>query len=117
MHKELLNKLKSALEKDKKSLTEELNTFAVPDKKVKNDWDAKYENMGDAWDENAQEVTEYATRLPLEHELETRLQQVEYALKKIYDGTYGICDKCAQAIDVERLKANPSAVTCTQHTN
>ena len=117
MNKELLNDLKSALEKDKKSLTEELSTFAIPDKKVKNDWDAKYENMGNQWDDNAQEVTEYATRLPLEHELETRLQQVEYALKKIDDSTYGICDKCVQAIDIERLKANPSATTCTQHTN
>ncbi len=117
MNKELLSELKSALEKDKKTLTKELNTFAVPDKKVKGDWDAKYENLGDTWDENAQEVTEYATRLPLEHELETRLQQVEYALKKIDDGTYGICDKCAQAIDIERLKVSPESTTCTQHTN
>lgn len=115
MNQEIINELKSALEKEKTTLTEELKSFAHPDKKLKGDWDADYQNLGDGWDENAQEVTEYATRLPLEHELEIRLRDVEDALKKIKNNAYGICEKCGEAIDIERLKASPSARNCIQH--
>ena len=117
MDQSLLNELKLSLEKEKNNLTQELRGIATPDKNVKGDWDAKYENLGEGWDENAQEVTEYATRLPLEHQLEIRLQQVELALQKIDEATYGICEKCSQVIDSERLKADPAAATCIQHTN
>ena len=115
MDQNFINELKLALEKEKNNLTQELRGIATPDKNVKGDWDAKYENMGDGWDENAQEVTEYATRVPLEHELEMRLQQVELALKKINENTYGICEMCKLMIDENRLKANPAAATCVQH--
>ncbi|MEK7078083.1 MAG: hypothetical protein AAB911_00790 [Patescibacteria group bacterium] len=115
MEQSLLDELKLSLEKEKNNLTQELRGIAAPDKNVKGDWDAKYENLGDSWDENAQEVTEYATRVPLEHELEIRLQQVELALKKIDDSTYGICEVCKSVMDENRLKANPAAATCVQH--
>lgn len=115
MNQETINELKSALEKEKTALTEELKSFAHPDKKLKGDWDADYQNLGEGWDENAQEVTEYATRLPLEHELETRLQAVNDALDKIKNNTYGLCEKCGEIIDVERLRANPSAMICISH--
>ncbi len=115
MDQNTLNQLKTALEQEKKSLTEELQSIAEPDKHLKGDWDAKYTDMGNEWDDNAQEVTEYATRVPLEHKLELRLLEVNAALAKIDHGTYGICEICGEAIPVERLTANPAARTCTEH--
>lgn len=117
MDENILKELKQALEKEKKVLTEELRTIANPDKDVKGDWDARYQNMGDEPEDNAQEVTEYATRLPLEHELELKLQDIDAALKRAAEGTYGICEKCGDVIDIERLKAEPAARTCIQHAN
>ncbi len=115
MNQKILNELQSALEQERTALTEELRTFAHPDKNVKGDWDANYQNLGDDWDENAQEVTEYATRLPMEHSLEIRLRDINDALEKIKNSTYGLCEKCGEAMDIERLKASSSARTCTQH--
>ncbi|SFV61121.1 C4-type zinc finger protein, DksA/TraR family [hydrothermal vent metagenome] len=37
------------------------------------------------------------------------LGEVQHALEKIGDGTYGICEKTLEPIPVERLKANPAA--------
>ena len=37
--------------------------------------------------------------------------EIIHALGKIKNGTYGICEKSAQPIPVERLKANPIART------
>jgi DnaK suppressor protein len=46
-------------------------------------------------------------------ERETRyLHKVEYALKKIEEGTYGICENCGEPIGYERLKARPVAIYC-----
>ena len=43
MNQELIDELKSALEKEKKTLTEELGSVAHPDKKVKGDWELKHQ--------------------------------------------------------------------------
>ena len=115
MNQELIKELGSLLEKEKNALTEELASFAHPDKKAKGDWDTNYENLGEGWDENSQEVTEYATRLPMEHSLETRLQDINDALEKINNNSFGICEKCGEVIDEERLRVNPSARNCANH--
>jgi DnaK suppressor protein len=115
MDKKILEELKESLLKEKKELTQELASFAVPDKSLKGDWDTRLENIGDDEDENAQEITEYATNVPIEHALELKLQEVKEALEKMDNGTYGFCEKCGQQLDIERLKAEPAAKTCLQH--
>jgi DnaK suppressor protein len=40
------------------------------------------------------------------------LADVERALEKLEDGTYGICDDCGEAIGEERLEAIPWATLC-----
>jgi DnaK suppressor protein len=40
------------------------------------------------------------------------LDQVERALRKIADGTYGRCATCGKAIEAARLKALPHASLC-----
>ena len=37
---------------------------------------------------------------------------IDKALKKIENGTYGICDFCGEEIPAARLKAIPYALTC-----
>lgn len=46
---------------------------------------------------------------------EGRLRQINAALKRIDDGTYGICVKGREQIPVARLEANPAANTCIAH--
>lgn len=40
------------------------------------------------------------------------LQEVEAALARIVDGSYGVCADCGEAIGLARLKANPAARRC-----
>jgi DnaK suppressor protein len=44
--------------------------------------------------------------------LRSNLRDVERALSKMDAGTYGICERCGQAISSERLEALPWAVLC-----
>ena len=42
----------------------------------------------------------------------THLADVDLALERITDGTYGECERCAQSISPDRLLARPAARTC-----
>jgi DnaK suppressor protein len=46
--------------------------------------------------------------------LRSNLRDVERALSKMGAGTYGICERCGQAISIERLEALPWAVLCIE---
>lgn len=39
-------------------------------------------------------------------------QKIEKALRKIENGSYGICEECEEQINLERLKAKPHASLC-----
>jgi len=42
------------------------------------------------------------------------LKKIEEALKKIEEGTYGICESCGKPIGYERLKLRPVASLCIE---
>jgi DnaK suppressor protein len=42
------------------------------------------------------------------------VDEIDVALEKLDLGTYGICERCGQAIPKERLKAIPWAALCVQ---
>jgi DnaK suppressor protein len=46
--------------------------------------------------------------------LRSNLRDVERALSKMDASTYGICERCGQAISIERLEALPWAVLCIE---
>jgi len=51
-------------------------------------------------------------RLSLLEQLEDQLTDVNKALDRIEEGTYGICTNCGEAIMHERLEALPYAELC-----
>jgi DnaK suppressor protein len=43
-----------------------------------------------------------------------RLREIDAALARLEQGTYGVCQRCGQHIPAGRLAARPSAVTCVR---
>ena len=52
------------------------------------------------------------TALMLVDRAERRLWEVEQALARVVDGTYGYCIGCGIGIPLERLRALPATATC-----
>jgi RNA polymerase-binding protein DksA len=50
----------------------------------------------------------------LEENSEHVLADIDAALKRIEDGTYGTCTNCGSQIPEERLEARPSATLCIE---
>lgn len=111
---------KNRLEEELRGITEELKELGIHNPQVKEDWIATPEDVDEEeadpnlvadrtedWDERNAELST----------LETRYNNIELALKKISDGTYGICEIDGHEIEKERLDANPAARTCKAHIN
>jgi len=113
MNKTFVNKMKKRLTSEKERISAELGKHgtADPDSKGK-DWDAKYVDVGADTSDNVFEVDQYGTNLSIEHELEKALRDIEKALVRIDNGTYGICKYCNDGISEARLEARPDASSC-----
>ena len=65
------------------------------------------------------DLEEQATDLENQEALEAigdseihEIHQIQEALKRISEGTYGICARCGEDIDPKRLNALPTATRC-----
>ncbi len=107
---------KAALKTERETLLEELGPLAIMDP-MTGDFEAQPVNeSGEETesDENdlADKFEDFEERSAKVRVLETRLGDIDNALAKIEDGTFGTCEKCGNAIEEDRLEANPAARTC-----
>ena len=66
-------------------------------------------------DDNAVADEAVSTSLLLDDELTATLGQIESALRKLDDGTYGLCAVDGKPIEQRRLNALPWATLCLKH--
>lgn len=105
---------KNKLEEEKKLLESELGDLGRINKET-GDWEAVPEaQTAPEADENdlADRSEDFEERTGVMTALEARLDDINYALKAMEDGTYGICKVCGNKIEEDRLEANPAAHTC-----
>jgi RNA polymerase-binding protein DksA len=57
-------------------------------------------------------VVRWELDLALKTRVENRIEQLEEALDRLHEGTYGVCRRCGRDIDVERLEALPQTDIC-----
>lgn len=110
---------KSKLEEEKKLIESELGAIGKLDKST-GDWEATPEiQTAPEADENdlADRTEEYQERSGTTATLNARLNDVDLALSKLANGTYGTCESCGKPIEEERLDANASARTCIECMN
>lgn len=110
MDAKTLKDITESLEAEKRRLTEQLVQFK-PAEGAKA-YEVNFQQSGDKEDENAAEVDTYSTNLALERTLQSALRDVEKALNRVKDGTYGFCKYCGKEIDPKRLMARPVSSAC-----
>ena len=101
--------LRSRLESEQKRLADELEQLRIAS------YPSEERREGSPFgkrEEEATESLELERRLALEKQIREQLADIEVALAKFPDGTYGNCEKCGQPIAPERLEALPQAKLC-----
>lgn len=61
------------------------------------------------------ETFEREKDLSILEQVEAELADIEHALHRLDDGTYGTCEVCGKPIPDERLEAMPAARLCLEH--
>jgi DnaK suppressor protein len=59
-------------------------------------------------------IVRWELNLALREDLEQRVEQLEDALERLDEGTYGRCESCGQPIDPARLDALPGTRLCIE---
>ncbi len=103
------NLLRSRLESEQKRLIDQLEQLKAS---VRPAEERREGSPFGKREEEATESLELEKRLALEKRVREQLAEVEYALHKFEEGTYGLCDSCGQPIDPARLDALPQANLC-----
>ncbi|MEE8414344.1 MAG: TraR/DksA C4-type zinc finger protein [Dehalococcoidales bacterium] len=104
-----LKQLRTSLESEQKRLIEELGQI---ESNARFSEERREGSPFGKREEEATESLELEKRLALEKQVMEHLAEVEHALKKFEEGTYGFCDSCGQPIAPERLEALPQAGLC-----
>ena len=64
--------------------------------------------------EIASELFDVEHQMGLKMGQEHEIKQIEHAMKKIKDGTFGLCETCGKEIDSKRLELLPQAKLCIE---
>jgi len=70
------------------------------------------DSAGDDQADTGTKTFEREQEITLANNLLERITQVERAIDRLGEGNYGYCERCGNAIPVERLAAFPSATLC-----
>ena len=108
INQKVLAQIKTELQTQKEKIELELNKVANNSA----DHAAKFPEYGDKPDENAQEIEGYTTNLATKEMLEANLRDINSSLKRIEEGSYGVCKYCGNEIGEKRLLARPVASAC-----
>ena len=110
--------LKEKLQEELSLLERELGEVGRRNPSNKNDWVATPGDMDiSTADKNevADKMEEFEERSNELDQLEIQYNDVKAALKRMEEGTYGVCEKGGEEIPLARLEAFPAAATCIEH--
>jgi len=100
--------LKKHLEEERNRLVSRINELTIQDPFT----DPDRTNDNAASDTEASEESNHDRVAALVEELKAQAGEVEQALHKIKDGSYGFCVECGNMIDTDRLAIHPTATMC-----
>jgi len=98
--------LHQVLEAQRDQLSEQLHDLGV---------EGETGIVDDNFADTAQVSAEQGEAQALAAQLRDQLDDVEHALARLDDGTYGACEVCGQPIGEARLEVMPATRFCIQH--
>ncbi len=98
-----LGAAKRALEKKRAALVEETKDLEVT---------PEFGSDIDQSEEETDEANALGTNLGIERALKTRIMDIDHALEKISNGSYGTCEKCGGEIGADLIAVDPESRLC-----
>ncbi len=102
------------LEEEQVRLTQVRETFAGEDEQSEIESLGELSGLDQHQADIGTETFEREKDLSILENVEAELADIEHALSRLADGTYGTCEACGRPIDDDRLDAMPASRLCVQ---
>ncbi len=107
MDASMLEKLRGDLERRRADLVEQLESLSGQAKDLSQDEDAEGSGQSNHPADSATDVAEQERVMTVSMDLTEQLSQIDAALRRMDDGTYGLSLRSGKPINPERLEAFP----------
>jgi DnaK suppressor protein len=104
---EVLANIRTRLERERRSLISDIEALDVENQAQQDDY-----GVGNHVADDATEVFTRERNLALRGNAEDLLGQIDAAMRRLDEGSYGTCARCGKEIPAERLEARPYAIYC-----
>jgi DnaK suppressor protein len=104
---EVITELRKRLSAERESLQEQIQSLSA-ENQVQHD-DA---GVGNHLADDATDIFTRERNIALSNNAQELLAQVDSALQRLDQGSYGVCARCGREISTERLEALPYATLC-----
>lgn len=108
---ELRRALAATLTRERTRLQERLRSLQAAERAL-SESQGEESGPGGSLADVASDLAEQTLDVTLERAVRGQLAEVEAALDRIAEGRYGVCERCGQAIEVDRLLAVPWTRLC-----
>jgi DnaK suppressor protein len=107
-----LDGLRESLVARRAELQAEVDRMATEMRWLGGDQDDEAGSLGNHLADDGSDVMEQERLSTISADLQDMLRQIDRALERLNDGSYGICQRCGQPINPERLEAFPYVAYC-----
>lgn len=103
----LMRKLRGDLERRRVDLVSQLDGLSGEFRTLTVDEESEGSGMSNHLADTGSDVAEQERLATVSSDFSDSVAQIDSALKRMDDGTYGTCQRCGKPIDPERLEAFP----------
>lgn len=102
---------KDQLKKFRKIFEAQRGSLLFNDRVLREDFSVCDDDRYDEVDQASSDA-EQSMRMRLRNRETLYIKKIDEALKRIEEGTFGLCDECGEDIEARRLEARPTATLC-----
>jgi DnaK suppressor protein len=114
MNKRQQEALRKRLEERRAEIESDMSYMAAEMRSIGVDQDEENGSLGNHIADDGSNVAEAERIVTVSEDLQQILAQVNAALERMSDGTYGTCQRCERPIGEERLEAFPYVAYCIE---
>lgn len=114
MNKRKLTKLRNQLEERKAEIEGDVSYMADEMRSIGVEQDDENGALGNHLAEDGASIAEAERIVTVTEDLQDILAQVEAALERMDEGSFGVCRRCGRAVAAERLEAFPYVAYCIE---
>lgn len=114
MNKKQQDTLRKRLEERRAEIESDMSYMAAEMRSIGVDQDEENGSLGNHIADDGSNVAEAERIVTVSEDLQQILAQVNAALERMSDGTYGTCQRCERPIGEERLEAFPYVAYCIE---